>query len=116
MVPFTPMTLGRKPRPFEDSEWLFELKYDGFRALAVVELGRCTLYSRNGHPFASFAELATRIANAVRPKEVRELLLAPANFNRSATICKRLPTTALAAAVQIESNAAATCCPEPQCA
>jgi hypothetical protein len=25
----------------------------------VVEYGRCTLFSRNGHPFASFSELAS---------------------------------------------------------
>jgi ATP-dependent DNA ligase len=35
-------------------DWLFELKYDGFRALAVIEHGRVKLLSRNGHPFASF--------------------------------------------------------------
>jgi ATP-dependent DNA ligase len=58
------MPLGRKPRPFDDSDWIFELKYDGFRCLAVAEYGNCVLYSRSGHPFASFAELATRIGNA----------------------------------------------------
>jgi hypothetical protein len=44
--------------------------YDGFRALAVVEYGRCTLFSRNGHPFASFADLATRIGNALMPRSL----------------------------------------------
>ena len=52
------MPLGRKAKPFDDPEWVFELKYDGFRALAVIEYGRCTLYSRNGHSFASFRDLA----------------------------------------------------------
>jgi len=33
----TPMPLGRKAEPFNDPEWIFELKYDGFRALEVVE-------------------------------------------------------------------------------
>jgi ATP-dependent DNA ligase len=36
----------------------FELKYDGFRALAIVEHGRAQLLSRNGHPFVSFSALA----------------------------------------------------------
>jgi ATP-dependent DNA ligase len=27
------MPLGRKPKPFDHSDWIFELKYDGFRAL-----------------------------------------------------------------------------------
>src|SRR5215469_8424878 len=62
------MPLGRKAEPFDHSEWIFELKYDGLRALAVVEYGRCTLYSRNGHPFASFADLATKIGNALMPR------------------------------------------------
>src|SRR5215469_11496722 len=56
MLVFQPMPLGRKPLPFDDPAYLFKLKYDGFRALAVVEYGRCTLYSRNGHSFASFPE------------------------------------------------------------
>jgi bifunctional non-homologous end joining protein LigD len=55
------MPLGRRAEPFDDPEWLFELKYDGFRALAYVEFGRCTLYSRNGHPFASFHDLDLQI-------------------------------------------------------
>jgi len=39
---------------FDGAEWLFELKYDGFRALAYLEHGRCRLVSRNGHGFSSF--------------------------------------------------------------
>jgi bifunctional non-homologous end joining protein LigD len=58
---YQPMPLGRKPEPFDHPEWIYELKCDGFRALAVVEYGRCTLFSRNGHPFASFSKLASRI-------------------------------------------------------
>jgi hypothetical protein len=30
---------GPKAAPFNDSEWIFELKYDGFRALVAVEYG-----------------------------------------------------------------------------
>src|SRR5438270_710198 len=65
---YQPMPLGRRRAPFDDPEWLFELKYDGFRALAFVEFGRCTLYSRNGHPFASFQDLALQIGNALIPR------------------------------------------------
>jgi len=64
------MPLGRKPLPFDDPAYLFELKYDGFRAFAVVEYGHCTLYSRNGHSFASFADLATRIGSALMPRSL----------------------------------------------
>jgi bifunctional non-homologous end joining protein LigD len=64
------MPLGRKAEPFNHPEWIYELKYDGFRALAVVEYGRCNLFSRNGHPFASFSELASRIGYAVMPRSI----------------------------------------------
>jgi bifunctional non-homologous end joining protein LigD len=67
---FQPMLLGRKAEPFDHPEWIYELKYDGFQALAVVEYGRCTLLSRNGHPFASFSEVASRIGYAVMPRSV----------------------------------------------
>jgi len=66
----TPMSLGRKPKPFNAPGWIFELKYDGFRALAVVECGSCTLFSRNGHAFRSFADLATEIGNALKPRSM----------------------------------------------
>jgi hypothetical protein len=54
---FQPMPLSRKPAPFDHPEWIFELKYDGFRSLAVIQNGRCQLISRNGHPFNSFDSL-----------------------------------------------------------
>ncbi len=33
----------------DGTDWLYEKKYDGFRAIAICEDGRCSLYSRNGH-------------------------------------------------------------------
>jgi ATP-dependent DNA ligase len=62
---FQPMPLLKRPLPFDDPDWIFELKYDGFRALAVIEHGRAQLISRNGHPFASFSELGKQIAAAL---------------------------------------------------
>ena len=59
---FQPMPLLKRPLPFHHPDWIFELKYDGFRALAVIEHGRAQLLSRNGHPFASFSELGKQIA------------------------------------------------------
>jgi len=46
------MPLLRRPLPFDHPQWVFELKYDGFRALAVIQNGRTQLISRNGHPFS----------------------------------------------------------------
>jgi bifunctional non-homologous end joining protein LigD len=56
---FQPMPLSRRPAPFDHPEWVFELKYDGFRSLAVIQNGRTELISRNGHPFNSFDSLRT---------------------------------------------------------
>ena len=69
MLTFQHMPLSRCPRPFNHPEWLFELKYDGFRALARIQRGQCELISRNGHPFASFSELATSIADSLPTAE-----------------------------------------------
>jgi len=58
MLPeFQPIPLGRLPEPFSDPDWFFEIKWDGFRALAYVEHGKCRLISRNGNEFKSFPAL-----------------------------------------------------------
>src|SRR5205807_9696159 len=62
---FQPMPLLKRAAPFDDPDWIYELKMDGFRALAVIEHGRAQLISRNGHPFASFADLGKQIAAAL---------------------------------------------------
>ena len=62
---FQPMPLLKRAAPFDDPTWLFEPKYDGFRALAVIEHGRAQLLSRNGHPFASFSTLAESISDSL---------------------------------------------------
>ena len=36
-------------KPFDDPEWLFEIKWDGYRGICTVdEKGKMTLLSRNG--------------------------------------------------------------------
>src|SRR6266567_5025078 len=62
---FQPMPLLRRVAPLDGPDWIFELKYDGFRSLAVVENGRVQMLSRNGHPFASFSELGKQIASSL---------------------------------------------------
>ena len=62
---FQPMALGSLKAPFSHPDWLFELKYDGFRALAHIDAKRTQLVSRNGHPFASFSDLGDAIATAL---------------------------------------------------
>jgi bifunctional non-homologous end joining protein LigD len=36
-------------KPFDDPAWIFETKWDGFRAIAVAGPGHASLYSRNGN-------------------------------------------------------------------
>jgi bifunctional non-homologous end joining protein LigD len=59
---FQPMPLLKRRSPFDDPDFVFEVKYDGFRALAVIEHGGTKLISRNGHRFASFATLENLIS------------------------------------------------------
>ncbi len=44
-----PMLATLTDRPFDDPDWVFETKWDGFRAIAVAGPGHASLYSRNGN-------------------------------------------------------------------
>ena len=44
----SPMLATLIDAPFDDPDWVFEVKWDGFRIVARVEGGRATLYSRGG--------------------------------------------------------------------
>jgi hypothetical protein len=59
------MPLQKRRSPFDHPTWIFELKYDGFRALALIENGRAQLVSRNDNTFASFTDLAEDIADTL---------------------------------------------------
>lgn len=48
-----PMLATLTDKPFDDSDWIFEIKLDGFRALAEVNGTHVELYSRNQISFAS---------------------------------------------------------------
>ena len=52
--------------PFSHSDWIYEIKWDGFRALAYVEKGVCRLVSRNGNVFKSFPALASGLPDKLR--------------------------------------------------
>jgi bifunctional non-homologous end joining protein LigD len=46
------------PTPFDDDEWLYELKVDGYRCLADGP----RLMSRNGKPYNAFPEVSASVA------------------------------------------------------
>ncbi len=60
------MVLTSLPAPFSDPEWLFEVKYDGWRALCYISEGNVRLVSRKGHTYKSFRNLCEYIPSDIR--------------------------------------------------
>ena len=46
--PLQPMLATLIDAPFDNTDWVFETKWDGFRLVASIEKGSVTLYSRSG--------------------------------------------------------------------
>src|SRR2546425_1439279 len=70
MLPsFEPMRLVNLRQPFDHKDWLFELKYDGFRALAYVENGSARLVSRRQNAYKSFDTLCTQIVQCLKVQD-----------------------------------------------
>jgi bifunctional non-homologous end joining protein LigD len=61
-----PMPLAVCLEPFDQRDWWFEPKWDGFRALAYIDGRQCRLVSRRGHVYSAWPYLATELAHAVR--------------------------------------------------
>jgi bifunctional non-homologous end joining protein LigD len=61
--------------PFDDDNFLFELKHDGFRALAHIWDGKCKLVSRKRNSYKGFQSLRDnlgmlKVKNAVLDGEI----------------------------------------------
>ena len=55
-----PMLAGSTAKAFDNPDWLFEIKWDGYRAVAFIEDGRVRLMSRNQNDLTrQFSELAS---------------------------------------------------------
>lgn len=52
-----PMLATLVDEPFDDEDWLFEIKWDGYRAIAFIEDGDVRLVSRNQNRFTDYPEL-----------------------------------------------------------
>lgn len=65
---FQPLPLIRQPEPFSHPDWVFEIKYDGFRALAYADPSGIRLISRNGNRFSSFSDLCSGIEFALKAR------------------------------------------------
>jgi len=71
----SPMLASLGDAPFDDANWIFELKWDGYRAIAECNKDKIKLYSRNGLSFNErypviVDELATMNLKAVLDGEV----------------------------------------------
>ncbi|WP_407193778.1 non-homologous end-joining DNA ligase [Bradyrhizobium sp. STM 3566] len=57
-----PMLATLTDAPFDDPDWVFEDKYDGFRMVAEIRRGKVSLYSRNGKIVSSsYIEVANAL-------------------------------------------------------
>lgn len=75
---FIPPMLARIGRPFDDPAWLFEIKWDGTRALAFVEGGEYRLLNRKRNDakprYPELAELASLPDGTVLDGEITVLV------------------------------------------
>ena len=53
----TALVLDTHSEPFDDPNWVFEIKHDGFRALAVLDGPTAQFVSKQGHRLTAFGEL-----------------------------------------------------------
>lgn len=58
-----PMLATLTDEPFDNPDWIFEVKWDGYRAIAEVKKGGVRFYSRNG---LSFSELYPEVARELK--------------------------------------------------
>jgi bifunctional non-homologous end joining protein LigD len=58
--------LKRRTAAFDNPDWLFDLKYDGFRALLEIDGSEARLVSRNRNRFRHLDPLAAALARRLR--------------------------------------------------
>ncbi len=49
-----PMLATLSDRPFDDPDWLFEIKWDGYRVQSILAGGKVRIFTRNGHDAATY--------------------------------------------------------------
>ncbi|KIC62700.1 DNA ligase D [Chryseobacterium taiwanense] len=61
-----PMLCKTSEKPFDDKDWAFEIKWDGYRAIADTRNSEIRLYSRNG---LDFSKSFKKVADALKIQE-----------------------------------------------
>ena len=67
----TPMLAKLGDKPFDNDSWIFEIKWDGYRAVAELGSGPLKLYSRNG---LSFLQLYRPVASSLSKLKIDAVL------------------------------------------
>jgi bifunctional non-homologous end joining protein LigD len=63
---FQTLPLSRARAPFSHPDWLFEIKWDGFRSLLYSDQQGVRLVSRNGNTFKSFPGLCQQLSRDLK--------------------------------------------------
>jgi bifunctional non-homologous end joining protein LigD len=68
--PYTPMLASTAQDVPTGDDWIYEVKWDGYRALATMEAGEATLTSRTGQDLTQrFKSVASALVRAIRTPE-----------------------------------------------
>ena len=59
------MSLVQQPEPFGNWDWIYEIKHDRFRALAVIQQGQCRFFSRKKHRLTGHRDLRAALVKEV---------------------------------------------------
>ncbi len=70
LLHFTPANPVLRRDAFDNPDYIFELKHDGFRGLAYVEGDGARLVSRRGNPYRSFPRLCGAIGDELKCEAV----------------------------------------------
>ena len=63
---YKPMLASVGDHPFDNDDWLFEIKWDGYRAVAEWKKGKLKLYSRNGLSFINKYPIVAQALTALK--------------------------------------------------
>ena len=76
------------------SDWLYEIKWDGYRSISFIDNGKVRMLSRRGNPMENqFPEIANALAQSVKADNAildGEVVALDENGNRPAFSCCRI--------------------------
>lgn len=67
-----PMLAKETDEPFDDKDWLFEIKWDGYRAISEIRNDKLLLYSRNGLNFQPTYPIVVNQLNTIKENVVMD--------------------------------------------